>query len=145
MERRREYKKQYYLKNRIKICKSVINEYCYRCIEKAKENHPNRMRRLYTKYPFETYGENCFKSLRYRFHIRKDSCLFQECYDASMLAYMYSVSRCCINVELEEYIIKYLYKVMKIYFICVLNIDKERKEICKEHHLSWIDQDDYRF
>ncbi len=113
--------------------------------EKTKKNYPDRMQRLYAQYPFETYGENYFKSLRYRFHIRKDSCLCQESYDVGMLAYMYSVVRYYINAEIEEHIIKYLYKVIRIYFICVLNISKERQEICKEHHLSWIDQDDYRF
>lgn len=38
---------------------------------------------------------------------------------------------------------RYLYVIMKVYFICVLNTIDEGKIICKENHLKRMDSSNY--
>ena len=53
------------------------------------------------------------------------------------------IYKCCMKVHNSEVIIRYLYVIMRIYFICIINISNERRIICKENNLIVLDIDHY--
>lgn len=99
---------------------------------------------MYELYPYEKYGEVCFKRLRWRFRIRKDSYLYDECYSIAMKVYLYTMCRCSLKNHTPALINAYLYKVMGIFIICVINTYDERKNICVLNNLRSVDIDGYR-
>ena len=99
---------------------------------------------LYCLYPYEQYAESCFKRIIKKYHIRKNSYLYDECYSASSQAYMYTVSLLSYQEPTQEMVMRYLYKMTRIYIICILNTSNEVKEICKHNHLKVINVNDYR-
>lgn len=103
-----------------------------------------KIQKLYLKYPYETYGEQCFRRLCWRFRIKKHYYWYDECYSVSMKAYMYTICHCSMKEDSEKLIIAYLYKMMKVYIICVLNSFYESKNICILNNLKAIDVEDYR-
>lgn len=97
------------------------------------------MKTLLEKFPFEKYGDGLIKIALYQYGIRVNSYEYSECFDAGMMAYFYSISRCavinCIHVR------AYLNKVIRIYIKCALVICSEAHNICKENNFKLIEID----
>lgn len=101
---------------------------------------------MYSKYPFEEYFIPYFRKLCYRYTISKNSYLYQECYDAGMLAYMYSICRCSIMHDKEntEHMKAYIWLLIKIYVIAALVTANDSKKLCEANGFKQMDCDDYR-
>jgi len=113
-------------------------------VRRAKKYNKEIVESLYRLYPFEKYAEVCFKRIIRKFHIYRNSYLYDECYSVSSQAYMYTMSRLSYQTHTEESVKKYLYTMTRIYVICVLNTSNEAREICKQNNLRVIDVNDYR-
>ena len=56
---------------------------------------------------------------------------------------MYTICQCSLKTDSSDLIRRYLYVIMRAYFICVLKIIDESKSICQENHLRQIDSSHY--
>jgi hypothetical protein len=137
-------RKQYYQKHQIVICKKTIGEYCYRSIEKVQNTCPEKVLRLVDKYPFDAFAVHQLHRQLWRYRILPSQALYDDCYDAGMLAYLYSIARCAYmgysNVE------AYITKMIRIYVNCALVIYQDSKNLCRENNFKelHIDQLTYR-
>lgn len=101
---------------------------------------------LYKKYDYEEcFQFNFLRVCRY-YQVRKNSYQYQECYDACMTAYLYSLYHCAISAKKDEtgYVVAYIRKLMKIYTIAALTISDESNNICRIHKFRRIDSDNYQ-
>lgn len=101
---------------------------------------------LYKEYSYEEYFQvNFLRVCRY-YRVRKNSYQYQECYDAAMTAYLYSLYHCAVSAKKEEagYVVAYIRKLMKIYVIAALTISDEANNICRIHKFRRIDSDNYQ-
>jgi len=99
---------------------------------------------MYQLYPYEEYAEIIFKNVIRKFNISKNNVLYNECYSRCAQAYIYTICRWCSEKHSSEVIRRYLYKIMHIYIICAININKEIKYICQENNLIPVDIDNYK-
>ena len=60
-----------------------------------------------------------------------------------MKAYMYTICQCSLKEDTPKMISRYLYVVMRAYFICVFNTVDEGRIICREKNLKRIDSNHY--
>ncbi len=88
---------------------------------------------LYLKYSYEEYLLPCFKYYCRRYEIRQGGYLYQECFDASMLGYMYSICRCGIVADRNDvkHIRVYIWKVTGKYIIAAMVIAYDGKTYIK--------------
>lgn len=114
-----------------------------RVIEKINDRNHIQVQALYQKYPFEQFGEPCFKIMRKKFAICHSSYVYDECYSVGMKAYMYTICQCSLKIDSPDLIRRYLYVIMRNYFICVLNTIDEGRIICHENHLKRVDSSHY--
>lgn len=126
----------------MKLCKCTL-QYADRAIERISYGNRIQVQELYQKYPFEQFGESCFKVMRKKFAIYQSSYAYDECYSVGMKAYMYTICQCSLKTDSPDLIRRYLYVIMRAYFICALNIIDESKIICQENHLRQIDSSHY--
>ena len=125
--------RSYYARNRECICRKVIGEYCYRAIERGCRNHAERADLLLLKYPFEDVAEHCIKRTLRIMHIFPAQAHCADCYDAGMLAYLYSVHRCAYMGY--AHIEAYTAKMIRIYLICAKVAFYEANQLCRENQL----------
>lgn len=116
----------------------TLNQYYNKSVENMMRFHAKEIHNVFERFPFEEFGERCFRKLIWRFRIRENDILHDECYDAAMQAYLYSCCRCSIKRDYEKFFEAYLYKVMKIYFMCAFVITKHVENIAKENNLRLI-------
>ncbi|MBC8589655.1 hypothetical protein [Wansuia hejianensis] len=135
----KEKRKQYYQKNRIEICKKTIGIYCDRSIEKIQKVYSREVKALYEKYPFEEYGDRLIKTILLQYGIREGKYECAECYEAGVMAYVYSMNRFAV-IECI-YIKAYIKKIINIYIKCALVICNESRNICKENGFRHIELD----
>lgn len=117
--------------------------YWENAVERAWKCNKEVIEILYQLYPYEKYGDTCFKHTIRKFRIYRNSYLYDECYSVSSQAYMYTMSLLSYQTHTEERVRRYLYKMIRIYIICVLNTCNEVKEICKQNNLKAIDVNNY--
>lgn len=124
-----QYKREYWEKNKYKLCYELLNYYCFKSMEEIQKQCPKRVEKYLTRYPFEKYAE---KRIRRELYIRgvylSDS-KYADCYDAGMLAYMYSIHRCAYLAC--DYTIPYIRKMIRIYVLCALIVYNEIGNICR--------------
>lgn len=134
------YNGKYYQKNRLEICRKVLYVYSYKSMDRIKKQVPEKIAMLYNEYPFEVYGASVIKwAIRQR-KIFEHTLAYQECYDAGMTAYLYSIHQCALNTE---YSVKYyVIKMVKIYIDVALIIYNDTRNICKENNFRNITIDD---
>lgn len=126
------------------ICKKTIGVYWENAMERAQKCNKEAIEVLYRLYPYEKYVDLCFKRIIGKFRIYRNSYLYDECYSVSSQAYMYTISLLSCRTHTEEWIKRYLYKMIRVYIICVLNTCNEVKEICKQNNLSPVDVNSYK-
>lgn len=115
-------------------------------MRRIKKSNCDKIEKMFLEYNYEMYFRKNFNVLCAKFHIRKDTYYYQECYDASQLAYLYSIYQCSIkDIRGKEcYVLAYIKKVMKIYFIEALVIADDAKNLCIENNFERLYDDDYR-
>lgn len=139
VDRIREKRKRYYQRHRIEICRKTIGIYCERSIMRTQKVYSYAVEKLSQQYPFDSYGERLIKHIIRQCNIRENNYKYAECFDAGMLAYLYSLNRCvvikCTHVE------AYMKKVIRIYVKCALLICNEGRNICEEHGFKLVSLD----
>ena len=100
--------REYYKKNRVKICKKQIDVYMPNTIKKIGELVSDEILVLYDQYPFEMY-ETYLRAKLKACGLRQNNLAFDECYEAAMVGYMYSIHRCAyMHYSHVEYYIKFM-------------------------------------
>ena len=143
-QKKKLYSRTYYERNRYELCKKTIGIYWENAVKRAKICNSETILSLYQKYPYEEYAEICFKQFVKKYRIHRNSYLYDECYSASSQAYMYTISLLSYREHTEEWVKRYLYRIMQIYVICVIYTISEVKEICKHNNLKAVDANNYR-
>lgn len=129
----------YYERNRWKICNYFINIYMPKAIDTIHKKIPEKVSVLYQKYPYETYGDLPIKRRLRICKIKENQMEYQECYDAAMEAYLYSIHRCAFCDY--EYVAYYIKKMISVAIICGINIAQESKHLCKVNGFKQVNLD----
>ena len=105
-EKSKRYYRDYYVKNRVKLCENKIEVYMPNTIKKIGAIIPGDIIKLYEKYPFEIYGSPYLSKMLKTYGVRQNEVAFAECYEAGMLGYIYSIHRCAYKgyTHTENYI-----------------------------------------
>lgn len=125
--------RSYYERHRYEICRRRIGEECFRAMERVKAVCPERIDRYLEQWPFDEYADRRIKSQLRWWHIYPQHQLYDDCYDAGMLAYLYSIHRCAMMEY--EYVNHYIAKMVRIFVICALNVGREAENLCRENDL----------
>ena len=123
----------YYERNRQEICKRRIGEDCFRAMEKVKKACPERVAQYMEQWPFDAYADRRIKSQLQRWHICPHHHLYDDCYDAGMLAYLYSIHRCAMMEY--QHVAQYIAKMVRIFVICALNVGRDAENLCRRPDL----------
>lgn len=118
----------------------MINEYMPKAIDAIHKVIPQKVEAFYQKYPYEIYGDLVIRRWLRSFRIREHQIEYQECYDAAMQAYLYSIHRCALCGY--EYVGAYIRKVIRIAIICGINIARQNRYFCKANGFLQIGLDD---
>ena len=120
----------------VERCKKTLNEYLYNSMKRDKERNETQIQHYFLQYPFEQFGESAIKQKLKRFGIHKNKAMYDDCYDAGVMAYMYSIHRC--GALGYDYFIPYLYKMIRIYILCALIIYNDSYNICRINNMKQI-------
>lgn len=124
---------------KVNQCRKTISEYSYRSMESIQALYPHRVERYFQNYPFDQYGHRFICNVLYRFRIYRDRAEYDDCYEAGMVAYLYSVHRCA---ALDcDYTIPYIRKMIRIYVLCALVIADDGRNLCRANGLRQIHLD----
>lgn len=140
---RSEEKKTYYQTHKIEFCKKLLDVYCFNAISRIKGDHESEVDILARKYPYNDYCVRYFKKLCRRYRVSPSSILRADCEEACLLAYLYAICQCSIKEDYDQYILPYIYKVMRIYFCAALVLGDESAIICRRNGLQRVSVDDY--
>ena len=135
-ERIRAKQDKYYEKNRYAICHKKLNRYCFDSMEKIKSLCPDRIDEYTKQYPFEEYADRYIKRTLYLCRIFPNQSRYADCYDAGMVAYLYSIHRCA--AMLYTHVAAYIKKMIRIYIICTINIHNDGKNLCEANNFKEI-------
>lgn len=120
----------------VKACKKTLNEYLYNSLERDRKRNSEKIQEYFMQYPFDEYGERAIKRRLGWFGIHKNKAMYDDCYDAGVMAYMYSIHRC--GSSGYNYFLPYFYKMIRIYILCALIIYNDSKNICKINGMKQI-------
>ncbi len=139
-EERKLARQRRYRENRLQICRKTLTEYAYKSMARVQERASGRIQQYLEAYPFETCGHKLILSVLYRhFSVYPGRAEYDDCYEAGMLAYLYSIHRCA---DLEcDYTVPYIRKLVRIYISCALVVYNEAREICTQNNLRMIQLD----
>lgn len=129
----------YYERNRYELCRRRLGEECFRAMERVKAVCPERIERYLKQWPFETYADRRIKSQLRWWRIYPQHHLYDDCYDAGMLAYFYSIHRCAMMEY--QHVHQYIAKMVRIFVICALNVGREAENLCRENDLRLCHMD----
>lgn len=138
-------RREYYQKNKIKICKRLLNKYSTKAIKRITSNNTETVNNMYEKYPYAEYSLKYSKKLCYKYRVHSTDYRYQECMDAAMLAYMYSICQCSIKdyKDDKEHVTAYIRKVTQIYFMAAITISEETRNICIENGFRQVNVDEW--
>ncbi len=140
-EERRLAWRQYYMENRVKLCRQKLTVYSYKSMAEIKSRIPDRVEEYLRAYPFEEFGDRLIRStLLRRFSIRPRQAEYEDCYEAGILAYLYSIHRCADMAC--DYTVPYIRKMIRIYIICALVVYYDSRDLCRRNHFLEIRLDD---
>ena len=118
---------EYYLKNRVRLCEKQVDVYMPNSIRKIGKMIPEKILELYNLHPFEKYDSYLLAKLKTS-GIKSSDIAFDECYEAAMIGYMYSIHRCAyMNYEHIENYIKFMIRCCIKFGVVLAN--KERYNI----------------
>ena len=129
----KEKRRKYYQENKYRICNRVLNCYCLKAIEQIRASCPGKVGSYMRQYPFEEYAEVFIRRALCRYNIYRTHGMYDDCYDAGMLAYLYSIHRCAAAQYTHTQ--AYIKKMIRIYIICAMVVYQESKNICRVNGL----------
>lgn len=131
--------------HKIYIYKKLLHIYSYNSIERIVIKYKVDINELCERYNYQYYFKDNFMRVCSYYRVRISSYQYQECYDACMTAYLYSLCHCAISMKRDEdgYVTAYIRKLMKIYIVAALTICNETNNICKINGFKRIDADSY--
>jgi len=124
----KEKRRKYYEDNKYDICNKTLNKYCVKKIEEVRNLYIDRVNDYIGRYPFEKYADCYIKRELYKYKIFSMHDRYADCYDAGMMAYLYSVHRCA--EMLYSHTEAYIKKLIRIYIVCALVIYDDTKNLC---------------
>lgn len=83
------------------LCKRIL-QYADKTIKRIHQTNNIQVQKLYQKYPFQEFGESCFKILRKKFAIYQNNYIYDECYSVGMKAYLVLPTDGNISENLKE-------------------------------------------
>jgi hypothetical protein len=123
------YNREYRENKKYALCYRTLNRYCFKSMEQIRCLCPDRVNYYMIRYPFEEYAERHIKKEIYKNGIYPSQAQYADCYDAGMLAYLYSIHRCAaMNCN---YAVSYIRKMIRIYIICALVVYRDAKNLCR--------------
>lgn len=135
----RQMDQKYRQRHLVSISRKTIGEYCYRAIEKIQKKCPKKVDKLLQRYPFEGFAsQRLRRQLRY-FHIYPSQARYDDCYDAGMMAYLYTIHRCAYMGY--SYVEAYMTKLIRIYLICAAIVFPDAQNLCRENNLRELNLD----
>lgn len=120
----------------VRACRKTLNEYLYKSLERDRAVNAEKIQEYFARYPFDSYAEGAIKRRLGRLGIYKNKAMYDDCYDAGVMAYMYSIHRC--GASGYDYFLPYMYKMIRIYILCALIIYNDSKNICKINGMKQI-------
>lgn len=99
---------------------------------------------MFEEHPFDERVEKIISRVLKSRGVFQHRLAYQECYDAAMTAYMYSIHQCAIKIGSS--VMGYIYKMTKIYVNAALVVYDDAKNICRENNFRNIpinDPDNY--
>ena len=129
-------KREYYEKNRYRLCNYSLNCYCLKAIEKIRNSCPDEVDSYMKSYPFEECAEIFIRRALRRHGIYPSHGVYDDCYDAGMMAYLYSIHRCAAMKYTHTQ--AYIKKMIRVYIICAIVIYYEAKNLCRTNGLREI-------
>lgn len=133
---RQEKQRAYYEKHRVELCKKRIGEECFRTMERLQRICPERIAACLEAFPFDAFAQRQLKRQLRWFSIYPSQARYGDCYDAGMLAYLYSIHRCAYmeyaNVE------GYIRKMIRIYLICAMVSVRDAENLCRENNFREV-------
>lgn len=121
--------RQYCKEHKVENCRKTLSNYAYRSMERIKQQFPKAVERYLLLYPFEQYGDRIIRSTLSRNRIYCSYGEYDDCYEAGMLAYLYSIHRCAAMGC--DYTVRYIRKMVRIYMICALVVYHDVKNLCQ--------------
>lgn len=133
-----EYKRAYWRANRRRLSR-MLEGYMLSAMERIYAACPERVAEYLERWPYERYGEaQTARALR-RAHVFPGHALHDDCVDACMLAYMYSVYRCAyMGYEHTE---QYILKLLRIAVANALIAGDETAAICEANGFTRFELD----
>lgn len=127
----KEKRRQYYETNKYALCHRTLNIYCVNKIEKIRILCPEKADDYISRYPFEEYADQYIKKRLAIHKVTTSHSHYHDCYDAGMIAYLFSVHRCA---EMSyDHVVPYIKKLVRILINCALVIHDDTKNLCREN------------
>lgn len=136
---KRKAARTYYERNRYELCRRRIGEACFLAMERVQKRCPERIERYLEQWPFDVYAERRIKWQLWWWRIGPQHHLYDDCYDAGMLAYLYAIHRCAMMEY--RHVDRYIAKMVRIFVICALNVGREKENLCRENALRLCHMD----
>lgn len=116
------------------INRRLLHDYSLRSIEEIQAQIPEKVAQYMEQWPFQEIAHRRIVRQLYQYHIYSRDPLYQDCYDAGMLAYLYTIHRCAyMNYTHVE---AYLGKMLSILIKSALIVGNEVKHICRQNHFQ---------
>jgi len=124
-------RRKYYEANKYVICYKTLNVYCYTKIEKIRNLCGDKVALYLRHYPFEDFADRYIKKQLVIYKVLHSYSHYHDCYDAGMMAYLYSIHRCA---EMSySHVEAYIKKLIRIYIICALVVHNDTKNLCESN------------
>jgi len=107
----------------INHCHKAIGIYAYRSMDRDRAVAGSVIDTYYERYPFEQYAEPYIRRELRNHLIGRTMAEYDECYDAGMLAYLYSIHRCA--ALRCGYAPSYIRKMIRIFVSCAGTVHRD--------------------
>lgn len=120
----------------VRDCRRHLNRYLFTAMERARALCGDRIDLYFTRYPFEEVAELAIRRQLAAHGIYPSRGEYDDCYDAGMLAYLYTIHRCAL---LEcDYVMPYLRKMIRINIRCARIVYRDSHNLCAINHFSEV-------
>ena len=134
--RKMAYRRRYYEKHRVSLCKKRLDDETFLCVERAQVACPEAVEQYLLRYPFEQYGDRLIRSVLFQNGVYSSHAAYADCYDSGMLAYLYSIHRCAAMSY--DHVVPYLRKMIRVYMICALVVYRDAENLCRANNFREV-------
>lgn len=76
------------------LCQKKVDIYMPKAIKTIRDLIPNEITKLYERFPFDICAQPYLLKQLKKYGIQKNRIAFDECFDVTMIGYIYSIHRC---------------------------------------------------